>query len=439
MNKKTYFYPFLLVLGIVIIISFVYVRNFADQQSDGVVSPAPTTTDVETGTKEIRESVNVFEDEQNRYSNPPLADQIVNKPLGTRYNFTRLPELGGTGGEVWYLSEHIDGPPWSTLKKFDQFGAVARALTSFSPDNRYLAFRTRWNYGIGEYDFRLMVFDLVSGETITVRPPPSMRDILQNEQSLYLENYEWQDNAIQMIWYPLTPEKVDDNIQLFRTVPKQLWQYDLEDKAYTSPLSPSVISTTDIEISQKEINERVDIFEGEQNMHSVPSLADAIVNEDTKKSYEFIRRSNEGEIAGNEKWLLIERTSEPPQETTKEFSSFGAAARALTSFSPDNRYLAFRTRWNMGVAKYAFNLMVFDLQGEVTIVVTKPEGKPGGFVYPESYEWKENNKMDIIVYTVKSQYISEEKKHNYYRITPKELWQYDLQTYEHTFLREIEE
>lgn len=224
MYKKLIFVTLLLVVPLTL---FLYFQYYSVQKDD--ISPSEITT-----AGEIRESVNVFEGEQNRYSSPPLANPIVNESLGTRYGFTRLPELGGTGGEVWSLyGIQIDPPPRKITYESDQFGAAARALTSFSLDNRYLAFRTRWNYGIGEYDFRFMVFDLVDGQTITVRPPLSMRDILQKDQSLYLENYEWQGSAIQMIWYPLTPEKVGDDILLFRTTSKQLWQYDLETREYT--------------------------------------------------------------------------------------------------------------------------------------------------------------------------------------------------------------
>lgn len=232
MNKKLSFYLILLALSIVIVLLFVYTRYSVDQQSERVVSP--TSTSPSTTVNEIREPVDVFEGEQNNYSDPQFADRIFNETLGTLYGFTRYPDLGGTGGDIWSLHGiQKEPPPWKITYQSDQFGAAARALASFSPDNRYLAFRTRWNYGIADYDFRFMVFDLVSGQTITVGAPSPMKDVLQNEQSLYLESYEWRDNTIQMIWYPLTPEKVGDDIQLFRTTPKQLWRYDLQTQEYT--------------------------------------------------------------------------------------------------------------------------------------------------------------------------------------------------------------
>lgn len=234
MNKKTYFYPFLLVLGIVIIISFVYVRNFTDQQSDGIVSPTSTTTDIETGTKEIREPVNVFEGEQNNYSDPQFAYPIVNESLGTRYGFTLLPELGGTGGDVWSLHEiQTDPPPWKITYESDQFGAVARALTSFSPDNRYLAFRTRWNLGLAKYDFRLAVFDLQNGETIIIQPPEGQPGGFIYP---YIESYEWEgNNKMNITVYSVESEYISEENKhnYYRVTPKKLWQYDLETREYT--------------------------------------------------------------------------------------------------------------------------------------------------------------------------------------------------------------
>ena len=93
--------------------------------------------------------MNVFEGERSRYSVPALATPIENIDLNTIYGFIKNPELGGTGGEVWTLAEIQGTPPYKQIKQFDQFGAAAIVLISFSPDNHYLAFRTRWGIGSG--------------------------------------------------------------------------------------------------------------------------------------------------------------------------------------------------------------------------------------------------------------------------------------------------
>ena len=93
----------------------------------------------------------------------------------------------------------------------------------------------------------------------------------------------------------------------------------------------------------------------------------------------------------------------------------------------------------------------FDLQGGETIRVLPPEGQsksyPKGcnpicytFPYIESYEWTGSSTIEMVSYIAEVESYDEKKGgHTYYRISPKQLWQYDLESREYTFLRELEE
>ncbi|MFH1198399.1 MAG: hypothetical protein V1720_22040 [bacterium] len=96
----------------------------------------------------------------------------------------------------------------------------------------------------------------------------------------------------------------------------------------------------------------------------------------------------------------------------------------------------------MGAGTDAFTLIVFDLQSGETIHINAPSElmsyKDAKFPYIESYEW-EGEKLNMVMYTVKMVYIPKPETIEYYRIEPKQLWQYDLSTKVYTFLKNIDE
>ncbi len=62
--------------------------------------------------------------------------------------------------------------------------------------------------------------------------------------------------------------------------------------------------------------------------------------------------------------------------------------------------------------------------------------EPGQQITPviESYEWSNDNSLKVIFYFVG--YFNDSK---YYRISPKEIWRYDLNTKQYTFLQTLPE
>lgn len=184
----------------------------------------------------IHVPVDIFAGERNDSTNPPLADPIVNKVLKTRFSFNATEQnlTDGTPNEKWILVEGIDGRPWTDLKTFDVFDASAIARISFSPDNRYLAFRTRSEFGAENYFFGLIVFDLQSGKTTEIDFPPPLKKF-ESGRFPYMDSYSWDGSKIDIIMYVVTSvnnEQTKD-FDRFRTESKQLWQYDLVSQQYT--------------------------------------------------------------------------------------------------------------------------------------------------------------------------------------------------------------
>jgi len=183
--------------------------------------------------KTIRVPVDIFEGERHGYA---IATPLENKSLGTGYVFTEHPELSGAGtNDAWTVSEIKDLPPPSKVtKKSDVFGAVATALISFSPDNHYLAFRTRNVLGAGAYAFTLIAFDLQNGETIHINAPPELMSY-KDAKFPYIESYEWNGAKLDIVMYTVEMVYIPkpETIEYFRIEPKQLWQYDLSTKQYT--------------------------------------------------------------------------------------------------------------------------------------------------------------------------------------------------------------
>lgn len=231
--KKLITFAFLLIIGG--LIAFVAIQYTHRPSSSPKITLSPTVSSTPSQ-KPIHAPVNIFEGERHEDGHPPLATQIVNESLNTVFSFTMHPELSNGGvNDAWTLAEHINGPPWTTLKDFkDPFGAVAIARISFSPDNRYLAFRTRTVLGFGVYAFTLIVFDLQSGKTIHVNAPLELSSY-KGATVPYIESYEWNGTKLNMVIYTVEMVYIQkpETLEYYRIDPKQLWQYDLVSKQYT--------------------------------------------------------------------------------------------------------------------------------------------------------------------------------------------------------------
>ena len=171
--------------------------------------------------------VNMFAGEMSNWSDPPLRT-IVNEKTKKWYSFKEIPELAGaTGNYVWKLQE---SDPESQASRYliEEVGFAGVALLSFSPDNKYFAFRTRWRLGASDFVFDVYVVNLETGEHIVIPPPRQPEGVLPISLA-YMETYEWAVNALNIVFYIV--KRIDEGY--LRTANKELWHYDLESGEYT--------------------------------------------------------------------------------------------------------------------------------------------------------------------------------------------------------------
>ncbi len=213
-------------------------------------------------------------------------------------------------------------------------------------------------------------------------------------------------------------------------------------------IAPPVKPIMSPAVETKPIHTLVNIFEGERSMYTNPPLSERIMNKDLKTVYVFEHHPDLDGATGNLVWslgeLLDTGMSKPQYKLLREFDTFGAAAIGLISFSSDNHYLAFRTRANMGSALYGFILETFDLKDGKMIGIEPPDRLMPNwnrqeFGFLESYEFKDFGVIDMIWYTVKMEYDFKTHAPSYYRVSKRELWQYDLSTKQYTFLKNLDE
>ena len=199
-----------------------YITEEESQNSD-----SNTSSEKDTSLK-ISVNENIGAGEMSVWSDPPLRT-IVNEKTKKWYSFKEIPELAGaTGNYVWKLQE---SDPESQTSRYliEEVGFAGVGLLSFSPDNKYFAFRTRWLLGAGEFVFNIHVVNLETGDAIIVHPPRQPEEEVTTISLAYMETYEWAVNALNIVFYTV---KLTDEGYL-RTANKQLWRYDLESGEYT--------------------------------------------------------------------------------------------------------------------------------------------------------------------------------------------------------------
>jgi hypothetical protein len=130
-----------------------------------------------------------------------------------------------------------------------------------------------------------------------------------------------------------------------------------------------------------------------------------------------------------------------------KYDEVGGEGESLFGFSPDNEYFAFRTRWQSGCCASDFAIYVIDLTAKRIIRIGSPrraqdytgEGSHlGRDVFPviESYKWGSGDSVNVVFYFVAT---GSDEGGGYYRISPKEIWRYDLTTKQYTLLQTLPE
>ena len=114
----------------------------------------------------------------------------------------------------------------------------------------------------------------------------------------------------------------------------------------------------------------------------------------------------------------------------------GGLELTIPGFSPSKKYFVFQAIFACGAGCVSFDMNVIDTAKARVLELALPvdkEGdqinKDGGYEYQsvesfvESYSWDGSGNLDITQYAVAT-----DQGGAYYRITPKEIWQYDLVT-----------
>ena len=130
------------------------------------------------------------------------------------------------------------------------------------------------------------------------------------------------------------------------------------------------------------------------------------------------------------------KVSKPAQLGGIAFSSLG--------FSPDNNYFVFRTRAISGAYRYDYsvdvlNLITNQISG-IGIKVQSNQYASSGIEfwdvspYVDSYAWSGSSTLDITSYLLGT-YYDDARTLAYYRVSPKETWEYDLATGSSTLIQ----
>jgi|SRR5690348_3548086 hypothetical protein len=112
-------------------------------------------------------------------------------------------------------------------------------------------------------------------------------------------------------------------------------------------------------------------------------------------------------------------------------------------FSVNDKFFAFRTQWQSGCCALDFAIFVLDINNKVIFQINPPKREqdyhgpkesPTQSIFPviESYEWNKDSSLILTFYF--AGYFNDDK---YYRISPKEIWRYDLSTKQYTFLKNL--
>jgi hypothetical protein len=116
-------------------------------------------------------------------------------------------------------------------------------------------------------------------------------------------------------------------------------------------------------------------------------------------------------------------------------------------FSPDNKYMAFLTQGVCGGFCANYDLHIVDI-ANATMFAAHPPRKisdfPGNatpyvYVIPYiSYEWNQDDSLSVTFFFV-GDILEGRDNITEYRISPKELWRYDISTNKYTFLQTLPE
>jgi hypothetical protein len=196
--------------------------------------------------------------------------------------------------------------------------------------------------------------------------------------------------------------------------------------------------------SSAAVHEPMNVLAGGQNYGSLPPF----VNTSTGATVTFKEYSTGANNLGAYVYLDGEKIDKGDYilvngQNVRKTLEVGGEGSDL-GFSPDNKFFAFRTRWGSGCCASDFAIFVMDI-GHKTISQVNPPRREADYsgpkesptqsIFPfiEEYTW-DNDALRVTFYFV--EFSSDEK---YYRVSPKEIWRYDLATGQYTLLETLSE
>ncbi len=197
----------------------------------------------------------------------------------------------------------------------------------------------------------------------------------------------------------------------------------------------STSSNTGVQIAtSSDIHELIDIWAGGQNLRAISPAIYTNTSTKTTISFQYVPGGNEtflSEVYVNDR--------DAGQTSGQDVEVIG--------FSPDGKYFGFRTIQGVGCCSSDMLLNVVNTTSSTgTIISIRPPREEGDYIGTkeipnqavssiiESASWNNDDSLSVIFYC--GGYSSDNE---YYRISPNEIWRYDLATKKYTLIQTLSE
>ncbi len=225
---------FALLVCIIILISFAGYLNYnkfllqkvstivTTTSTQGAVPAQPPPTPIKPIPVHVSIS-GILADERSLSDQPPFINTSTGKTVSFR-NASHDQTVNGSAD--LYVNQ----------KKVGEVGGESISMPSFSPNNKYFAFRSQQHLGASESDFAIYVINLKDATEAIIRSP---REEYAGDQSRlghlvmpYIESYAWDgDNAVDITFYFVATGS-DEGGKYYRISPEEIWRYDFINKSY---------------------------------------------------------------------------------------------------------------------------------------------------------------------------------------------------------------
>lgn len=124
----------------------------------------------------------------------------------------------------------------------------------------------------------------------------------------------------------------------------------------------------------------------------------------------------------------------------KKVGQFNGYVQFEPELSPNGKYLSLQATSPCGATCESYEVVVADLTNQTLINVEPPISTKIGEEMPviSSYAW-DGDTLKVIAFLVSSSYDDTTQNLTYFRITPKQVWQYDISTQKYTLIQSLPE